>query len=559
MNQRFSTPWLALLASSTLAAPAPADTLVTTDGRVLECLKAREIEHGYTLTFQSGAIEVPRALIAEVAIEGDMSDYVPQSDDEQKKLDQGFVRYKGRWMGKPAYQAELNKRNDERRKRTEERRLHTEFKNAWVKETKHFVIKTNTSEELLEYYGELLETYYDLMDKRIGIKPSPTLRRTKMTVNIYKSHQEFLDLSAAGVGGSVLGYFWAYDQTLNFFHDYQEPSRSEWVALHECTHLLTYLIDQQFEPSHKSIWINEGVADLFGSSDITRDKRGKLVIEPGKLQTDRVLTVQQAIKDGNDTKLKDLIRLSRDDFDGFQYAHAWSFVYFLTAANPKYESGFKSFFKDLYALKGVDVKQERGPDKSGVRKFVEPNEVESLLLKKLGLRDTEQIEKEWKDFIAAVPIEAPEARFKRAYRSVRYGIGGSGDDGENDALQDLNFAIDNGFDDPRAFWARGQLLSYGKGDFGAGVKDFQRAIEGDPLNPAYRFDAAQALCGHMFGVRFGNVELRISGDYGLIGTDEELAQAKVEFGMASELAPENDLYSESYDEYLSLYAKHQSQ
>src|SRR4029079_12898681 len=148
------------------------------------------------------------------------------------------------------------------------------------------------------------------------------------------------------IGPSVLGYFWNYDQTLNFYHEYSEPDQTTWVALHECTHLLTYLVDPQYE---SQIWVNEGVADFFGSSKVYR-KNGKLVIEPGQLQTDRILTVQQALKDEKAggpatagakvtgftgrpfTKLEDLFLLTHADFDGFQYAHAWSFVYFLNTA-----------------------------------------------------------------------------------------------------------------------------------------------------------------------------------------------------------------------------------
>ena len=556
-----------VLLAAPLAVPVAADTLVTTDGRVLECKKARETANGYALTFETGVIQVPKDQIAEVAIEGDMSDYVPANDDEQKKLEMGFVRYRGKWMSKPAYESELNKRNEERRERMEERALHTDFLNAWEKETKHFVIKTNTSPELLEYYGDLLETYYDLMDKRIGIKPSPTLRRTKMTVNIYKSHEEFVELSAAGVGMSTLGYFWSYDQTLNFFHDYQEPARSEWVALHECTHLLTYLVDPQFEPSEKSIWVNEGVADLFGSSDILIDDRGRIEIIPGKLQTDRVLTVQQAIKDGTDTTIEELLRLPRGKFDGFQYAHAWSFVYFLTESNAKYSRGFKSFFKDLYALKGVEKETGYGFDKSGVAYTVSVDEVRRLLLKKLGLKDFEELEEQWKEFVAAIPIEAPEARFKRAYRFVRYGQGiteeeGSYQKGREQALADLNFAIENGFDDPRAYWARGQLSAFGSGSDRA-QSDFRKAIELDPLNPAYRFDLAQALCGRFFGFNLGSMMVTISfggdDDDELRGSDEELAEARLHFGVARDLDPDNDFYAEVFDEYMSLYQAHRSE
>ena len=50
-----------------------------------------------------------------------------------------------------------------------------------------------TMPELLEYYCELLEAYYDLMDDRFRIKPSPSLRRTKMAVNIFGSVTESAD------------------------------------------------------------------------------------------------------------------------------------------------------------------------------------------------------------------------------------------------------------------------------------------------------------------------------------------------------------------------------
>src|SRR5690606_23974908 len=125
-----------------------------------------------------------------------------------------------------------------------------------------------------------------------GIDPSPSLKRTKMQVNVYKSHEEFQALAQPG-SASVLGFFSPMAKSLNLYHDYAEPSRTEWVALHECTHLLTFLIDPQYLPQ---IWLNEAVADYFGSSKVYRDKKGKLRIEPGELQMDRTLTVQQALR-----------------------------------------------------------------------------------------------------------------------------------------------------------------------------------------------------------------------------------------------------------------------
>ncbi len=543
--------WSAIAALA-LAPVVGADQLVTEDGRILECKKAREAEDGaYRLIFEHGEFVCPGHLIAEVAIEGDMSDYVPQNEDEKKKLEAGYVRYRGKWMSKPAYEAALRKKNEERKKRTEERALHADFANAYEKETKHFLFKTNTSPELLEYYAELLEAYYKLMDKRVGIKPSPTLKRTKMTVNIYKNRREFHELSAADIGPGVAGYFWAYDQTLNFYHDYQEPAISDWVSLHECTHLLTYLIDQEYQPSQKTIWINEAVADYFGSAEITRDKRNKLVIKPGKLQTDRVLTVQQAIKDDKDVKLEELFKLTRERFHAFEYAHAWSFVYFLNESNKKYAKGFAGFFKDLYGLKGVEKNVEDVWGTKGRIITVEPAEVRRLLLKKLGVKDTDKLEREWKEFIADIAIEAPEARFKRAYNQV---MRGQGDDDEG-AMADLDYAIESGITDPRAYWTRGLLKTKMNLMGGEGLKDFRTATEMDPLNAAYRFSLAQALAGKPYSLPIGGVRIVFEGDFPLRGSAEELEEAASNFGLSMELAPDNDLYADTYDEFMTDYGE----
>ena len=293
--------WSRFGASAALAAafcaPLHADRLLTKDGRILSPKKARELDKGYKLTFENGEIVLAdKNLVQSVEIEGDMSEYVPKNDDEKQKLEQGYVKYQGKWLSRPAYEETLRKEHEKSKARTDLLALHSDFRNAWSKDTAHFSVKTDTSPELLEYYCELLEAYYNLMDERIGIEPTPTMKRTKMAVNIYKSREEFHSLAPWHDAGKmplgVAGFFSSSDKTLNFYHDYDDPSISNWVCLHECTHLLTFLINQQYVPQ---IWLNEAVADYLGSSKIERDKKGKLVIHPGEIQTDRVLTVQDAI------------------------------------------------------------------------------------------------------------------------------------------------------------------------------------------------------------------------------------------------------------------------
>ncbi|MGK2856995.1 MAG: hypothetical protein ACSLFQ_07300, partial [Thermoanaerobaculia bacterium] len=541
---------LSLFALAALCATAPlasADRLITKDGRVLSCKKARPEGAGYKVVFENGEILVPdKTLVQSVEVEGDMSDYVPANDDEKKKLADGYVKYQGKWLMKPAFELELKRNYEKSKKRLEEIAAHADFDSGWTKETAHFRFQSNTSPELLNYYCELLEAYYDLQDQRIGINPTPTMKRTKMQVNVYRSHEDFQANAPWGNEGSspsVLGFFSPMGQNLNFYHDYEDPAQSTWVALHECTHLLTHLIDQDYIAQ---IWLNEGVADYFGSSKVERDKKGKLVIKPGEIQLDRVLTVQQAIKEGAtstgggdpgakrskgvegqpDIKLEKLFKIPRDEFTGFEYAHGWSFVYFLNNFdNHKYQKNFDKFFKGLYTLEsGIPFEVVNYATKTGTGKRVSPENIRAYLLKKLGLKDTEQLEKDWKKFIADIPIVGPEARLKRGLQNFYRG------DLEQ-AIEDLDAAIEAKVTDPRAWYARGRARVYqsrSKANFEAGVKDLGDAVAMDPLNPTYRHVYSRMIAG-------------VNG-HGGDEQDIDLPEAKIQAGLAAELEPENDAF-----------------
>lgn len=541
----------ALLALGSLA-QAAFDRVITHDNRILECRKAREEGGNYRLEFEHGVITLAKDKVKAVEIQGDMSDYVPKDEDERQKLAQGYVKYKGRWMSKPAYEDELAKVAAASKARADEIAAHSDWHNGWIKETKHFVVKSNTSPELLNYYCELLETYYDLMDERFKIKLSPVLGRTKMDVHVYKSKSEFMKFAKPG-SSSVMGYFNRGEKppVLTFYHNYTEPSQTEWVALHECTHLLTYMIEPQYYPQ---IWLNEAVADYFGSSEITRDAKGKLHIKPGSMQADRLLTVQNAMKDGNDTKLDKLFDLSREEFDGFQYAHAWAFVYFLNEASPKYQKGFNKFFKELYTLaKGIEyqvVPVSAEFDKSGTAKQASATEIRRVVLAALGVKDLAALEKEWKTWIGAIKLEKPEELFKRAYTTVAYGRLYEVDDGKLDmektranaeqALSDLDKALAGGLADARAHWARSEVLDLLRREDEARAA-LQAALEIDPLSGKYHWDLGQMLYGDFAGFSDEDSGLTFSSD-----SDRRMKKPSEEaakhFGLATELAPDNEFY-----------------
>ena len=519
-----------------LAAPLTADTLVTKDGRVLDVVKAREDPAGYRITFKAGEIVVPKDQVASVEIEGDMSEYVPKDDKEKQFLAQGYVRHKGKWISRQQYEAELARLAAQRKKRTDELAARSNFDNGWEVETKHFRFKSNTSPEILKHYTDLIEAYYDLMDSRIGIKPSPTLARTKMRVNVFRRQSEMIaEANDEDIDERILGYFSSSDQTLNFFHDYKDGARSELTALHECTHLLTYLIDPDY---FAQIWINEAVADYFGSCTLSWAK-GKPVLVPGRLDEDSILTVQQAISEKKYIPLDKLFVTDREKYDGFHYAHGWSFVFFVQNT-PKYAKAFTKFFKDLYSLDLKDATAEildaGSGDKSGLRRRYSADAIRASMLKRLGVKDMATLEKEWIAFVSATPIEGPRARFLRGYNTA---LGG----GEpKDALADLDAAIAAGFTSPEAYWARGYAKLYLQDAEGARA-DFAKAIELAPLDAVYRADMGWCLTGW-----WGPESERIGG------TDEEQAEAQTQFGLAAELDPENEELVKLYEDFLAARA-----
>lgn len=366
----------------------------------------------------------------------------------------------------------------------------------------------------------------------------------------------------------VAGFFSPAGKSLNFYHDYEEPSISDWIGLHECTHLLTFLVDQQYVAQ---IWLNEAVADFFGSATIERDKKGKLTIVPGKLQTDRVLTVQQAIAAGKhalpstdgqgvdgdddgpggrpDIALKDLFFLQRDQFHAFEYAHAWSFVYFLnTYQNGKYKKGFEKFFKGLYTLeKGLEY-EVINEWFDGRGKRVPPDRIRDFLLKKIAVKDVEQLDREWKGYIASIPIEGPEARLKRGIMAVyRFDF--------EDALEDLDAAIAAGSKDPRAYWARGRARAF-TGKRKDARSDLEKAVAADPLNARYRFEYSSILVGsramleNALGADF-EAEIKVEGsDEGeTAGAIKGKPEARMHAALACELDPENERYRTWFERF----------
>lgn len=481
----FRTFLLSILAAGASGAPALADRIVTKNGRVIEGTVVSRADGKVKFKLETAEIEVPDDMIKDLFIEGDMSGYVPKDDKEKELIAKGFVRYQNQWMPKAQYEQALAKEKARIKKVLEEEAKHVEWGNAWQFETTNFVFKGNCPKDILTDLSDLLQEYRKYMDSQIGMKASPSLQRTKMTVNVYRDEEDYL--KSGGAPSGTGGYFSSMDQSLNFFYDFEDPGFTRQVMLHEGTHLLTYLSNPKFEPPS---WINEGMAEYFSSARITGD-RGKRKLEPGQILDNRLLVLQEMEKDRYIPIDKWLLysdsynNVSRAGGSPYEhYSYWWAFCHFL-CTHKTYSKKFFQYFRDFYNLQGFERKAGYGGIGTGGVEFsVDPKHYTEKLLQALGVKDIKKLDEEFRAWIKAqAPVGA------RGYMYVGRDL--SMQRKYDEAIEKLNLAIEKGYDTAETFVYRARCWA-GKRNTEKEIEDLKSAIARNPVEPSFRSELAQA-------------------------------------------------------------------
>ncbi|MFN0205754.1 MAG: tetratricopeptide repeat protein [Planctomycetota bacterium] len=460
-----------------LTSTANADRLITKNGRSLEG-KVTKKDKVYHIKLQTAELEIHEDLVKEVVIEGDMSDYVPKDAKEKEMLEKGFVKYRNGWMKKEQYQAELAKENAKRKKILEEEAKHLQFADGWKFETKHFTFQGNCPKPILDDLASLLEEYYEYMNKHIGMKASAAAKK-KMLVQVYRDSEDYQ--KSGGAPGGTAGYFSDMQETLNFYYVFDDESFTRYVMLHEGTHLLTYLANPKFEPPS---WINEGMAEYFGSARVTGE-RGKRKMEPGQLLDNRLLLLQEMEKERYIPLDKWLAysssyaETSNNKGNVYEhYAYWWGFCHF-ACTNKKYSQKFFAYFRDLYNLQGFEAKTGYGGlATGGISKSVDAKHYTEKLLTYLGVKDIKKLDEEFRAW-----IKAQESVGARGYFVVGRDFVFAGKFDE--ALEKLTTAIDKGYDTAETFAYRSRAWMR-KGQRDKAVADLRQAIQRNPVEADYR-------------------------------------------------------------------------
>lgn len=476
----------------------PPGAISLSDGRFFFGRQIIRTKDGARVVFKNGKIDVPKSMIRDLFASKSEVAYVPKNDKERAKIEKGFVKFQGRWIRKSAAAKKIIKLQKDLKARIEKQK---EYK-AWGKrrkiEDRYFKYEHNLPEELFEELRELITVYHKTFLRYWGRKPKS---KVKPTVNLYADYDDYAQIS--GASGGIVGWYHLLSKHLHVYWDRTDPEFTIDVLFHEANHMLVDMIDGPFRYPQ---WIEEPMAEYYGASKWLKDKK-KMSI--GHIQAGRFAEIRGDMENDKWMKLENLFGSSSYR----SYTWGWSFVYFLMKT-PKYEKKWKKLYLDLAHSKKVRKSYE-GPFKT-----VDADTVKKLILKRLGHKVPETLQKEWWDFLKKVKVDEVDG-LERAGRKLRT-MGKT-----KEAKKLLAEAIAKGAKSPYTFSAYAKVLNK-PGERAERMKMIDKAIALDPLESEFYYIKGQFL-------RYSDSE-------------KQIAEAHRLFKLAFEINPESWKYLEAAEE-----------
>ena len=360
------------------------DILVLKDGRIIDGFEMEQGDGHVIVELKAGNIEIQDNLV-DVLLEKDKEiSFIPQTDEERKQFEKGFVRYEGRWTKLRTATKEIKSAVAARIDQAEEDKKREQWKDRYITETKYFQWEHTTPLGTTSRFIEACDAYYEIFKKDWKIKRDK--KKPKLPINFYTSRKEFF--RGGGVSGGVLAYFrFVEPYDLCAFYDRLDPQFTEQVLFHELGHYLHKLIDEDFKYPH---WPGESLSEYYGGAKWDPSAKS---LEVGLIHNGRLAVIKREMADGKKIKLREMITTR-----GFEdYTWGWSFVHMLMN-DKKHQKNFKKFFLGLATDK--NVKRTRG---AGLNlKNVEGEEVLRYFMETMKIEDMaelRELEKTWYDYI----------------------------------------------------------------------------------------------------------------------------------------------------------------
>ncbi len=214
---------------------------------------------------------------------------------------------------------------------------------TFVRETAHYLVKTDISDRAAAFYASHLEAIYGMYTGRFGYRAE---QKNKARAYIFETREGYLtyaELSTSDRPEMSLGYYHPHYKELLIFEGLDKELTLR-VLYHEGFH--QFLHQFLHQPPY---WFNEGVAEFFGA---TRIENGR-VVATGLVQEGRLQTIKSILGTKYVKSFSDLLKSSaRKDFYGgyvaANYAQAWSVVHFFFGhEGGKYAPMLRDYYKGV--------------------------------------------------------------------------------------------------------------------------------------------------------------------------------------------------------------------
>jgi len=316
------------------------------------------------------------------------------SHEDKLYLEKGYVKYEDKWMtydemmeakGLVKFKDKWVSPQDAERLEFDERALEDlkgilapkgvidkpgadseklTWESARTKETKHYIIKANLSQDALDDVCYMMECFFLEASKIFKFYMDP---ERKLKVFVFKNQEEYLKnggpFGSAGVfmGSKIMAYY--------------NPPVTTSVLLHEGTHQFVHLVTGSDVP----LWINEGLASYYESSKFEGTSLKTNVLNQGRLKQ-----IRERIKEKTASSFDEVINIKLG-FTGYEYAHSWSLIYFfMNYKNGKYAQKFNDYFEELKRQGYSGTEQHR------------------QLFEEVFETKVDVIERQWEDYISGL-------------------------------------------------------------------------------------------------------------------------------------------------------------
>ncbi|MFH1231735.1 MAG: FHA domain-containing protein, partial [Planctomycetota bacterium] len=334
------------------------------DRILLACLKTYPDEKWRIDRFLSRYKDIPLP-------EGGFYEYQGQlvTAEEKSYLDKGYVKYQGKWISydemmsakgfvklqnkwvTPEEQAKMKARLTALsslqkllaptgaidKPGADNEKL--PWEQARTKETEHYIIKTNLSVEALNDICYVMECHYCEAKKTFKLSRDSG---NKLKVFVFREAKEYYDHN--GIGSGV--YFHGEDRKDNSLMTFYQPTNNNMemnttgILLHEGTH---QFVDLVCNVTKVPIWINEGLATYYESSEFEGTS-----LKTNIINKNRLLLTQNMIMKKDVPSLEDIINIRQANFAMYEYAQAWSLVYFfMNYNNGQYADELETYFEAI--------------------------------------------------------------------------------------------------------------------------------------------------------------------------------------------------------------------